>query len=69
MNRSDPRLVKRLRVFVSASAVFSVVVGLSGLFGVDTSYRKPAHLEGRAINDEGEHRCLLRTDGHFPVGC
>ena len=33
MNRSDPRLVKRLRVFVSISAVFSVVVGLSGLMG------------------------------------
>jgi len=33
MNRCDPRLVKRLRVFVSTSAVFSVVVGLSGLMG------------------------------------
>jgi PAS domain S-box-containing protein len=33
MNRCDPRLVKRLRVFFSISAVFSAVVGLSGLMG------------------------------------
>ena len=32
-NRSDPRLVKRLSVFASATAVFSVVVGMSGLAG------------------------------------
>jgi PAS domain S-box-containing protein len=33
IDRSDPRLVKRLSVFASAAAIFSVAVGLSGLFG------------------------------------
>lgn len=33
IDRSDPRLVNRLRIFVSASAVFTVVTGLSALAG------------------------------------
>ena len=32
-DRSDPRLVKQLSIFASSAAVFSVVVGLSGLAG------------------------------------
>jgi CHASE3 domain sensor protein len=33
IDRSDPRLVKRLSVFAAAAAIFSTVVGLAGLCG------------------------------------